>query len=415
MEKKTMGTFIAALRKANGLTQRELAERLNVSDKAVSRWERDENSPDLSLIPVIAELFGVTADELLCGERLYDSDDPRRCRAAEKSEKEINNLLERTCVSFKVKSVISCGVAIAGLIAAMIANLGFNRGYVGFFAACVFYLAAAVCEAAFLIPALSAFGHDYAGETVSRGKRTIVRSALWVFSLIIVLFAATLPIISLLPDPYMGISGKSWFNYGGLFALAGLLLCLFAAWVVDGVLVRRGVYSLSEKQAKLRRLKIKCTLVTLAVMVCTLVLHMQLISDTSAYADKIVFDNYEDFIALMAEKREAEYYGPAAPAPDSPVQYYDEDGNPISEWRSRMREIKNSDGELILRYYQYNEQIVSVSYPLTDTCLPITVITQDAMRAAAQTMRMVSSIFIAVYVFEALAGLAVYGIRRKKV
>ena len=40
MEKKTIGGFIAALRKSNGMTQKDLAERLNVSDKTVSRWER---------------------------------------------------------------------------------------------------------------------------------------------------------------------------------------------------------------------------------------------------------------------------------------------------------------------------------------------------------------------------------------
>lgn len=40
MEKKTIGGFIAALRKVNGMTQKDLAERLNVSDKTVSRWER---------------------------------------------------------------------------------------------------------------------------------------------------------------------------------------------------------------------------------------------------------------------------------------------------------------------------------------------------------------------------------------
>ena len=69
MEKKTIGGFISALRKANGMTQKDLAERLNVSDKSVSRWENDEGAPDLSLIPVIAEIFGVTCDELLRGER----------------------------------------------------------------------------------------------------------------------------------------------------------------------------------------------------------------------------------------------------------------------------------------------------------------------------------------------------------
>ena len=69
MEQKTIGKFMTALRKANGMTQKDLADQLNVSDKTVSRWERDEGAPDLSMIPVIAEIFGVTCDELLRGER----------------------------------------------------------------------------------------------------------------------------------------------------------------------------------------------------------------------------------------------------------------------------------------------------------------------------------------------------------
>ena len=69
MEKKTIGKFIAALRRASGMTQRELAEKLFVSDKTVSRWECDECTPELSLIPTIAEIFGITTDELLRGER----------------------------------------------------------------------------------------------------------------------------------------------------------------------------------------------------------------------------------------------------------------------------------------------------------------------------------------------------------
>ena len=69
MEQRTIGRFIAALRKASGMTQRDLAERLGVSDKSVSRWERDEGAPDLSILPVLAEIFGVTCDELLRGKR----------------------------------------------------------------------------------------------------------------------------------------------------------------------------------------------------------------------------------------------------------------------------------------------------------------------------------------------------------
>ena len=50
MEQRTIGKFITTLRKASGMTQKELAERLNVSDKTVSRWERDDGAPDLSEI-----------------------------------------------------------------------------------------------------------------------------------------------------------------------------------------------------------------------------------------------------------------------------------------------------------------------------------------------------------------------------
>lgn len=73
MEKKTLGSFLSALRRAQGLTQQEVADRLAVSNKAVSRWERDEAMPDILLLPAIADLFGVTVDELLRGERMREA------------------------------------------------------------------------------------------------------------------------------------------------------------------------------------------------------------------------------------------------------------------------------------------------------------------------------------------------------
>jgi transcriptional regulator with XRE-family HTH domain len=70
LENKSVGKFISELRKEKGLTQKELGDRLFVSDKTISRWERDDCSPDISLLPTIAELFDVTTDELLRGERI---------------------------------------------------------------------------------------------------------------------------------------------------------------------------------------------------------------------------------------------------------------------------------------------------------------------------------------------------------
>ena len=64
-----MADFIATLRKEKGLTQKELAEQLGVTDKAVSKWERGLNCPDIALLTDLASILDVTANELLKGER----------------------------------------------------------------------------------------------------------------------------------------------------------------------------------------------------------------------------------------------------------------------------------------------------------------------------------------------------------
>ena len=59
-----LGENIAALRRAAGLTQELLADRLGVTSQAVSKWERQLSCPDVSLLPAMAEIFGVAIDEL---------------------------------------------------------------------------------------------------------------------------------------------------------------------------------------------------------------------------------------------------------------------------------------------------------------------------------------------------------------
>ena len=69
IDNQKFGTFLTALRKEKGITQKELAEKLFVSDKAVSKWERGASTPNIGLLLPLAELFGVTVPELLRGER----------------------------------------------------------------------------------------------------------------------------------------------------------------------------------------------------------------------------------------------------------------------------------------------------------------------------------------------------------
>ena len=65
----TIGKRIALLRKEKGLTQEELATHMGVSPQAVSKWENDQTCPDISALPKLASLLGVTVDELLEGKQ----------------------------------------------------------------------------------------------------------------------------------------------------------------------------------------------------------------------------------------------------------------------------------------------------------------------------------------------------------
>ena len=66
---ETLGKRIAQYRKEKGLRQDDLAEMLGVSPQAVSKWENDQTCPDISLLPQLASILGVTVDELLSGKK----------------------------------------------------------------------------------------------------------------------------------------------------------------------------------------------------------------------------------------------------------------------------------------------------------------------------------------------------------
>lgn len=68
MTNKSMGQIISTCRKEKGMTQKELADKLNVTDKAVSKWERDLACPDTQTLPKLAGILGISLEELLSGE-----------------------------------------------------------------------------------------------------------------------------------------------------------------------------------------------------------------------------------------------------------------------------------------------------------------------------------------------------------
>jgi transcriptional regulator with XRE-family HTH domain len=113
MDNKKVGNFISTLRKSLGLTQQEIAERLGVTNKAVSKWETGEGYPEITILPVLAEILGVTIDELLNGER---SKDQNMESAATASTKQYEYLLDKAVLKLKNVHILTTAIAVLGII-----------------------------------------------------------------------------------------------------------------------------------------------------------------------------------------------------------------------------------------------------------------------------------------------------------
>ena len=70
MNQTEIGEFIAKCRKEKKLTQAQLAERLNITDRAVSKWETGKSMPDSSIMLELCEILGITVNDLLSGEKI---------------------------------------------------------------------------------------------------------------------------------------------------------------------------------------------------------------------------------------------------------------------------------------------------------------------------------------------------------
>ncbi len=155
MAKTTMGEFLAILRKSKGMTQQDAADRLGVSNKTVSSWETGASSPDISLLPAIAELYGVTCDELLRGERISPAEPPQATE--QKREKALAHLLARYKNNVSVAAMVSYGLALLAALLTLILAFAAFQSRLGFFiglillAASLFVTLLACRRAAFLV------------------------------------------------------------------------------------------------------------------------------------------------------------------------------------------------------------------------------------------------------------------------
>lgn len=128
--KAILGSNIATYRKRQGLTQAGLGDKLNYSDKAVSKWERDESMPDVLTLVQIAELFGIAVNDLLT--------DPNRLpeetgAVVEKMEKAVEKTLKRKADKLSILGLSSLLVwFVALLLFVIISSLGIAKSWLAF-------------------------------------------------------------------------------------------------------------------------------------------------------------------------------------------------------------------------------------------------------------------------------------------
>ena len=346
MEKKTIGKFISALRKANGMTQKELGEKLFVSDKTVSRWECDECTPELSLIPSIAEIFGITTDELLRGERnnpdreAATSEDVASKQKA-KSDKQFNLMLHSRKKKFTNFSFISIGLTIVGLIAAMICNLGFSKGLLGFCLASVFFVAATICQICFTVSFRLLIDEEEAehAEEIKKANTDMVFSSVKIFFGILLTFAFCLPIAVLTLsyfNSHYGLVFDSWLLFGALFTAIAFLLafCVYKIFVLKALINKEIVWldeqAVGKANAESKLLGKIC--IVFAVVLAIIMLATYIITSSvseSTFIERERFDDPDKFIEYMQSEYDAWYeegYG------DSPAPPHNELGYPNRKW-----------------------------------------------------------------------------------
>jgi len=119
MNQVKIGKFIASKRKEQGLTQLQLAEKLGITDRAVSKWETGKSLPDASLMPELCKLLKITINDLLCGEVVSVEN------YNEKAEKALLEMVKKEEMQNKklmmYENVIGFGSTISFLIQVLVA------------------------------------------------------------------------------------------------------------------------------------------------------------------------------------------------------------------------------------------------------------------------------------------------------
>jgi transcriptional regulator with XRE-family HTH domain len=232
IKQNTIGGFIAALRKSRGMTQQEVADRLNVSNKTISKWERDEGYPEITIIPALAELFGVTSDEILRGERIPPSDQETEKHSA-RVEQQVRRIVNSSITRFINYSYLAAALSLTGLLCLFTTAYAFFRPVLGFGIMFIFVIASITIELFMLNTCRAATReHEITGdnrEMLVPLWKTVNRYAFALFMINIAVVILSLPIILIRDSHYVEsvITMESYLELLPTLVLIIALLCAF--------------------------------------------------------------------------------------------------------------------------------------------------------------------------------------------
>lgn len=388
MAKQTIGGFISALRKANGMTQKELAFKLNVSDKAVSRWENNESYPDLMLVPVIADIFDITTDELLSGER-NKVESEITC----KKSKNIELMLKHSLSYFKNKIYISLGISALGLALALIINFSALESFLAFGIAVLFMVIAAVCHTIFLNQALMTVNSfDEENDLIDNYKRRIIDKIILVYSIILSVAIFCLP-LAIQGGGRYGLDFPEWIYPGAIITVIYYIILILTNSIFS---LKTKKYEFNDTQKHNAKLKIKiitawCLIVGLSI-ITMLVLNNQI-----TFVKGTEFKTQIEFVEFM--------------------ETYKNQNNDIASGNDIFDDaVWDSDGNIIFSY-PINDNVATIKWnknnsDTADSYFPCTVYTDDDWSLRGSIVDAINIVFIVIYIFESVVPFAIYS--RKK-
>lgn len=404
MERKTMGAFIAVLRKSKGYTQRQLADMLGVSDKTVSHWERDESAPDISMLPVIADIFGVTCDEIIRGQKNAEITEAEPS-ANPKSGKQLKYLLEKRFTKYKIQSIISLGVSGAGLAFSMFLYWSFAKS--PFYIGLVFTIAALCCLIVFDIlfkQSLSAeeFEEEQLSPFRQRGKRMFFSALVMIFSV----QGFTLPDIvnwDFLPDGFL---------FSFTIAAVG-----FAIMIISGIIdAPKGVKALKEIKPK----TVKIWLLRLASLCLCFILMFASVTATdnrkSRFSQKqtpsITFTDKDEFIEYMETEKPMPQYLDSMAVTQRFDESFDMDGYVV---RNEQYGHAYSDTTLKLKFTWRNLEVSDYYIDMRTDGYIIEVVTYEDVNARIEYNEKMDMVFYLSIPVSVVLSFAAYKLLRRKI